>query len=246
MNSSIEILKKQLECGFLPQAYLFWGNDNKTKEKAIEYILASLLGDNFRTHSNFYEAVPEKNDNGKGSISIESMRDLRARAFQKPFDENKSKFGAKNVFLIREIDLLQYDASSVLLKLLEEPPEGAFFLATTTNRTAILSTIKSRFLMLRFWNNAHQTQFEQIEYFKKMSYFERCKEIPKIIEKGSLDSLLLESLMLMEDKMRLDIIKGDGIHKSVDALERLLLAYREMTNPTINKRLLGEYCAMLI
>lgn len=245
MSSSLEIVKRQLESGFLPQAYLFWGDDHDAKEKAMEYILKSILGDHFRAHPNFYEVTPEESDSGKRSISIEMVRDMRARALEKPFDEAEGTF-ARNVFLIRDIDLLRYDASSVLLKLLEEPPEGTFFLATTTNRTVILPTIRSRFLMLRFCSDVSQIKLEQANKLKKLSYVDRFKEIPKIIEKNNLSNLIRESLVVTEDTIRTELTKGVGSHKSIDALERLLLAYRETTNPTINKRLLGEYCAMLV
>lgn len=246
MSASLEILKKQLESGFLPQAYLFWGDDNEAKGKATEYILESLLGDNFCVHPNFYEIIPQEGDTGRRSISIDLVRNLRARAFEKPFDVKGGKFGAKNVFVIRDIDLLRYDASSVLLKLLEEPPEEAFFLATTTNRTVILPTIRSRFLMLRFCSDVSQIKLEQVNKLKKLSYFDRFKEIPKIIEKNNLSNFIRESLVVTEDTIRAELTKGNDAHKSIDALERLLLAYRETTNPTINKRLLGEYCAMII
>lgn len=246
MEVSLEILRKQSEIGFLPQAYLFWGDDGEAKEKAIEFILTSLLGDNFLVHLNFDEMIPQEGDTGRKSISIDMVRSLRARAFEKPFDNKEGKLTARNVFLIRDIDSLRYDASSVFLKLLEEPLSNTFFLATTTNRTNILPTIRSRFLMLRFWNNTSQIKFEHTDRLKKMSYFDRFKEIPKIVEKDNLSSFVRESLLVTEDAIRAEIIKGNDAKKSIDALERLLMAYREITNPTINKRLLGEYCAMLI
>src|SRR3989338_4999799 len=98
MNTSLEILKKQLENGFLPQAYLFWGDDIEAKEMAIEYVAGQILGSSFRSHSNFYEVIPE-GENGRGNISIDTVRDLRRRAMEKPFDIEFGKFDAKNVFL---------------------------------------------------------------------------------------------------------------------------------------------------
>src|SRR3989344_6467063 len=244
MSASPEILKKQWQLGFLPQAYLFWGDDADAKENAVVFMMSSLLGGQYRAHPNFLEVIPQ-GEKLPGVISADDTRAMRARAFEKPFDMDGC-FTAKNIFLIRGIDRLSPAAAPMLLKLLEEPPAHTFFLATTTNRNAVLPTIRSRFLMLRFACNTLSTKTPYADNFKKLSYSDRFKKIPAIVEKNELPLLIRESIVATSRDMRKRILSDSAdIAVPLDVVERMLSAYRLLAHPTVNKRLLGEYCAML-
>lgn len=244
MSVSLEILKKQLDIGFLPQAYLFWGDDNDAKENTISFLMSSLLGGQYRMHPNFLELAPH-GDKLPGSISADDVRAMRARAFEKPF-ETQDRFAARNVFLIRSIDRLSPAASPMLLKLLEEPPAHVFFLATTTDRNAVLPTIRSRFLMLRFANDMIAQKTPHADAFKKLSYADRFKKIPSIIEKNELSILIREAIAVKNlDVRRCVATDNANVGSLLDTMNRMLFAYRLLSHPTVNKRLLGEYCAML-
>lgn len=54
------------------------------------------------------------------------------------------------VIVLDEAHLITPQAQSTLLKLLEETPEGVFFVLCTTNSSKILATIRSRALALKF------------------------------------------------------------------------------------------------
>jgi DNA polymerase III subunit delta' len=57
--------------------------------------------------------------------------------------------GGRRVVLLAPAEALNPPASNALLKLLEEPPPGAFFIAVTDRLDALLPTIVSRCVLLR-------------------------------------------------------------------------------------------------
>ncbi|MDR0462794.1 MAG: hypothetical protein LBG64_01060 [Pseudomonadales bacterium] len=82
------------------------------------------------------------------TLKIDEVRWLTTASKIKGGKENK-KF-----FLLRDIDKSRPEAQNALLKLLEEPPSGAFFILSCANASRVLDTIKSR------------CQLETIEYFE--------------------------------------------------------------------------------
>ncbi len=58
--------------------------------------------------------------------------------------------GRKRVVLIREADALEPRSQNALLKSLEEPPPGTMFILTTAVPGALLPTVRSRCMRLRF------------------------------------------------------------------------------------------------
>lgn len=53
--------------------------------------------------------------------------------------------GVQRVVLIERIETLTIAASNALLKILEEPPQNTFFVATSNNPGLLLTTVRSRF-----------------------------------------------------------------------------------------------------
>jgi len=80
----------------------------------------------------------------RASIKIEPVRDLLSKTGFRPFE------GRKRVVLIREADTLEPSAQNSLLKSLEEPPPGTMFILTTAVPGALLQTVRSRCMRLRF------------------------------------------------------------------------------------------------
>jgi DNA polymerase-3 subunit delta' len=72
------------------------------------------------------------------SITIETIRDLKEEAYQRPNE------GRKRVYLIAEAEALNDASVSALLKGLEEPPPHVLFLLVAPNAEAVLPTIRSR------------------------------------------------------------------------------------------------------
>lgn len=80
----------------------------------------------------------------RASIKIEPVRDVLSKTGFRPFE------GRKRVVLIREADSLEPAAQNSLLKSLEEPPPGTMFILTTAVPGALLQTVRSRCMRLRF------------------------------------------------------------------------------------------------
>jgi DNA polymerase-3 subunit delta' len=72
------------------------------------------------------------------SFHIETVRELRSKAFIYPNEAQRK------VFLLRNVQDMSVQAQNALLKILEEPPETVVFLLTCENKSALLETILSR------------------------------------------------------------------------------------------------------
>jgi DNA polymerase-3 subunit delta' len=83
-----------------------------------------------------------------GSIKIEQVRDLIERAAYRPFE------GKRRVVIIDEADTLMAAAQNALLKTLEEPPSSSMFVLVTSRPDALLGTLRSRCIQLRFSEGA--------------------------------------------------------------------------------------------
>lgn len=80
----------------------------------------------------------------RASIKIDVVRDVLGRTSFRPFE------GKRRLVLIREADTLEPQAQNSLLKSLEEPPPGTIFILTTAVPGALLPTVRSRCMRLRF------------------------------------------------------------------------------------------------
>jgi DNA polymerase-3 subunit delta' len=80
----------------------------------------------------------------RASIKIDPVRGMLDQTAFRPFE------GKRRVVLIREADTLEPQAQNSLLKSLEEPPPGTMFILTTAIPGALLPTVRSRCMRLRF------------------------------------------------------------------------------------------------
>lgn len=80
----------------------------------------------------------------RASIKIDVVRDMLGRTSFRPFE------GKRRLVLIREADTLEPQAQNSLLKSLEEPPPGTIFILTSAVPHALLPTVRSRCMRLRF------------------------------------------------------------------------------------------------
>lgn len=91
----------------------------------------------------------KKRDEGKPyqlkrSISVDQVRALQRRLNTRP------TLGARRAVIIDSADLLEKSAVNALLKSLEEPPQGTFFLLVVHALGRLLPTVRSRCLIVRF------------------------------------------------------------------------------------------------
>lgn len=91
----------------------------------------------------------KKRDDGKPfelarSIRIGQIRDIQRRLTTRP------TLGPKRVVIVDAADDLERPAANALLKSLEEPPAGTYFLLVSHSPARLLPTIRSRCRSLRF------------------------------------------------------------------------------------------------
>ncbi len=91
----------------------------------------------------------KKRDDGqpyrrKRSIPIDEVRALQRRLITRP------TLGSRRVVIIDPADDLEKNAANALLKSLEEPPVGTYFLLVTHRLGRLLPTLRSRCRVLRF------------------------------------------------------------------------------------------------
>jgi DNA polymerase-3 subunit delta' len=80
----------------------------------------------------------------KRNIPIDSIRSMQQRLTTRP------TLGSRRVVIVDPADDLEKSASNALLKSLEEPPVGTFFLLVVHRPARLLATIRSRCRTLRF------------------------------------------------------------------------------------------------
>jgi DNA polymerase-3 subunit delta' len=80
----------------------------------------------------------------KRSIGVDQIRAMQSRLTTRP------TLGARRAIIIKPADDLETAASNALLKSLEEPPQGTFFLLVTHRPAKLLPTIRSRCRIVRF------------------------------------------------------------------------------------------------
>lgn len=80
----------------------------------------------------------------RASIKIDLVRDLLSRIGYRPFE------GKRRFVLIRDADTLEPAAQNALLKSLEEPPPATTFILASTIPGALLPTVRSRCMRMRF------------------------------------------------------------------------------------------------
>ncbi len=101
------------------------------------------------THLPANEKEEKKRGDGKPyerkrNISVGQIRAMQRRLHTRP------TLGSRRVIIIDPADDMENGASNALLKSLEEPPAGTFFLLVTHRPAQMLATIRSRCRILRF------------------------------------------------------------------------------------------------
>jgi len=218
-NTKLNLLKRQIERGILPHAYLFSGTDEMAKNEATEYIFGELLKvepGKFGSHPDFYQVESDP-------ITIDDVRALKSKASAGPL------VGKRCVFYLKKIENLSQQASPALLKLLEEPGPNSFILASTENANSVLPTLRSRFAHIKFTGHASSKKIEK-------------PAIPKKAPEGEeAAAFLMEALNYARS-----LAKREPSGENVSRFSGLLKAVTSLQDPTINKRLLAEYAIMLV
>ena len=140
-KSQIEQINQLIDNKKLSHAYIFEGQDGIGKFLVAKKIAAKILNvkdlENEAADINIIE--PEE-----GLIKISKIRQLGEEIILKP------TVSEKKVFIIRDGELMNEAAQNALLKVLEEPPEYAVIIITTSSKEKLIRTIKSRCTSFKF------------------------------------------------------------------------------------------------
>lgn len=167
-KKAIEFLQKELRFKREAGTYLFYGVDRDLLKKFAKSFAKSLncinYTDNFcgvcesciRIESETHGDLEILDD--ITGIKIEKIRELVYR------DSTTSYEGKKKIYIIRDVEKLRKESANALLKLIEEPNSGSFFILTST-RLNVLPTIKSRSILLNILQeSAEEIGVTQEEY----------------------------------------------------------------------------------
>ena len=120
-------------------AYMFEGIDGIGKKKLRQELSKILLDtENVENSPDYINIYPDGN-----SIKIAQIRRLQTDIIVKPHNQYK-------IYIINQAESMTIEAQNALLKTLEEPPEYAIIILITSNKEALLDTIKSRCEIIKF------------------------------------------------------------------------------------------------
>ena len=153
-----EELKKTIKTKKIANSYIFSGIEGIGKRQLAREFAKNIMclqgGDckdtcesckKFEEKSNpNYEEI-NSNEYKKDIITIDQIREkIVNKAYEKPIISNKK------VYVINDADKMNEPAQNALLKTLEEPPQYVVIILIVSNDNAILPTIKSRCVIVKF------------------------------------------------------------------------------------------------
>ena len=138
MFVGLEGIGKQLFAKEFAKEILCLNKNNCIKDNQ-EKSCDSCIKFNTLNHPDFRYLEKEGN-----SIKIEKIRELQKHIQEKPI------ISQKKVYIINDVETMTKEAQNCLLKTLEEPPEYAVIILICQNENMMLTTIKSRCMILQF------------------------------------------------------------------------------------------------
>lgn len=150
-----DTVQSMLKSGRLAHCFIIFGEKGVGKKTAAGYLAKALVctGEEERpcgkcracrlAEENAHPDIIFPETAGKlNTYNIETVREVRSGAYVKPNDGNAK------VYIFRDADNIKLPAQNALLKIIEEPPEFAYFIFTASSKSAFLPTILSRAVSL--------------------------------------------------------------------------------------------------
>lgn len=160
----------------LSHAYMFEGIDGIGKKKLADELSKILLNsENIDNSPDYISIYPDGN-----SIKIAQIRKLQTDIIIKPHKDYK-------LYILNDAEKMTIEAQNALLKTLEEPPEYAIMILITSNKDALLDTIKSRCEILKF---LPISLFDLKEYLIKTGVEEQRAQLLATFSRGSIKKAL--------------------------------------------------------
>lgn len=128
------ILQKQIAENKIFHAYIFEGEKDLVIDQYKEFAKSIYSKETNIDINNLVELIEAENEN----ISIEQIRDLNRKVFNRP---SKLKY---NLYVIKDAHFMRTEAQNAMLKTLEDLPNYSIVILLTNNRYKLLDTIISR------------------------------------------------------------------------------------------------------
>lgn len=215
-----ESLKKIVESGKIPHAFLFSGPKGTGKTSAAR-ILAKIincenLGKDGTPCDKCDQCVSTTKGNNLDVIEMDaaSHRGIDDVRFLRDAVKLAPSKARKKIYIIDEAHMLTTEASNALLKTLEEPPDHVIFILATTNPEKLIDTIRSRVTNIMF---------------RKATILEIVKSLKRVA--------MGEKIDIGEDSLALVAEAADGAFR--DAIKILEQLTAEEKN--LSKEFLSEY-----
>lgn len=152
-NNNYKTLASWKQSGRFVHGILLEGAKGSGKASFGAYIAKSILCDKsppcgecsacLKVEKNIHpDFLTYEGEGGARSFHVDLVREIRTEAFVVPND------GDRKVFLLKNAQEMTVQAQNALLKIIEEPPEGVFFILTCENQNQMLATIRSRVAVL--------------------------------------------------------------------------------------------------
>jgi len=244
-----------------PNSFLFFGADEEGKIEAAFYFVQKISGkekdEEFlrraseRVHPDIIIVEPEIAEDKRGRIRereivIEQVRRAREKLKYFPY-ELEQKF-----CIIKKAQKLNAEASSSLLKILEEPTASTFFVLLANDIDSVLPTISSRCTAVRFEKTilpmSREENREQLrkiftgEIYERFGYAEKISkdrnEAVEILEDW--ENILTEGLRNLVRKKNFEKLgsMANLIRENREAIDKI--EYTNANPRTILEKLLLE------
>lgn len=269
MNTSS--IKEQLEeifrSGKHSHAYLFSGELNITRETALSCAYLAIGGEGSQDSHN-PDLLVLQCEEGEQGISIDQIRNIKKFLSLEPY------FGNQRIVIIENSEKMKNEASSALLKVLEEPPLKSSLILLTEEKHLILDTILSRVQKIDFSRIIQRKDIDKKQgicnTLSSVILAKTSKRFTIIQEMKESDidvSLFNQFVLYFHDLLQIALLESkESLHNSFyikqyqDVLSRTkytpdriasvipsLIEYAHSANTTnANKRLLLERIALLL
>lgn len=157
-------------------AYMFEGIEGIGKKKFTGELSKILLNsENVDSSPDYINIYPDGS-----SIKIAQIRKLQTDIIIKPHKDYK-------IYIINDAEKMTIEAQNALLKTLEEPPGYAIMILITSNKEALLDTIKSRCEIIKF---LPISLLDLKKYLMKNGVDEKRAQLLATFSRGSIEKAL--------------------------------------------------------